>query len=118
MVPTLGRTLILLALLVASAGALVGGRPYFDKMSVPIGVALLFVMGVGPALPWGRATRQQLRRALLPPLLGACVLAAVGFALGVRNPWTILALLFGGFTAQVTLSEMFLPVRQRMRARG
>ena len=94
------------------------GRPYFDKMSVPIGVALLFVMGVGPALPWGRATRQQLRRALLPPLIGACVLAAVGFALGVRNPWTILALLFGGFTAQVTLSEMFLPVRQRMRARG
>ena len=94
------------------------GRPYFDKMSVPIGVALLFVMGVGPALPWGRATRQQLRSALLPPLIGACVLAAVGFALGVRNPWTILALLFGGFTAQVTLSEMFLPVRQRMRARG
>ena len=94
------------------------GRPYFDKLSVPIGVALLFVMGVGPALPWGRATRQQLRSALLPPLLGACLLAAVGFALGVRNPWTILALLFGGFTAQVTLSEMFLPVRQRMRARG
>jgi len=94
------------------------GRPYFDKLSVPIGVALLFVMGVGPALPWGRATKQQLRAALLPPLLGACVLAAVGFALGVRNLWTILALLFGGFTAQVTLSEMFLPVRQRMRARG
>jgi cytochrome c-type biogenesis protein CcmF len=94
------------------------GRPYFDKMSVPIGVALLFVMGVGPALPWGRANRQQLRGALLPPLLGACVLGAAGFALGVRNVWTLLALLFGGFTAQVTLSEMFLPVRQRMRARG
>ena len=94
------------------------GRPYFDKMSVPTGVALLFVMGVGPALPWGRATRQQLRSALLPPLVGAGLLAAVGLALGVRNVWTLLALLFGGFTAQVTLSEMFLPVRQRMRTRG
>ena len=94
------------------------GRPYFDKMSVPTGVALLFVMGVGPALPWGRATRQQLRSALLPPLVGAGVLAAVGLALGVRNVWTLLALVFGGFTAQVTLSEMFLPVRQRMRTRG
>ena len=94
------------------------GRPYFDRMSVPIGVALLFVMGVGPALPWGRATPQQVRSALLPPLLGASVVAIAGLALGVRNPWTLLALLFGGFTAQVTLSEMFLPVRQRMRAHG
>src|SRR5438270_5103937 len=60
------------------------GRPYFDKMSVPIGVALLFVMGVGPALPWGRATPRQLRSALLPPLLGASVLALAGLGLGVR----------------------------------
>src|SRR3954463_8144808 len=42
------------------------GRPYFDQMALPVGLALLFVMGVGPALPWGRATREQVRRALLP----------------------------------------------------
>jgi cytochrome c-type biogenesis protein CcmF len=94
------------------------GAPYFDKMAVPIGVALLFVMGVGPALPWGRCTSEQARSALVPPLLGAIALVAVGFGLGARNRWTLLALLFGGFTAQVTLSELFLPVRQRMRAHG
>jgi cytochrome c-type biogenesis protein CcmF len=94
------------------------GRPYFDKMSVPIGVALLFVMGVGPALPWGRATAQQLRAALFPPLASAAVIAAAGFSLGARNPWTLLALFFGGFTAHVTLVEMFRPVRQRMSAHG
>src|ERR1700704_4123955 len=81
------------------------GRPYFDRMSVPIGVALLFVMRVGPALPWGRATAQQMRSALLPPLLSAVLLAIAGLVLGVRNPWTLLALFFGGFTAQVTLSR-------------
>jgi cytochrome c-type biogenesis protein CcmF len=91
------------------------GRPYFDRMSVPIGVALLFVMGVGPALPWGRATPEQLRRALLPPLVAAAALAFVGFAMDVRNVWTLLALFFGGFTAHVTVSELLLPVRQRMR---
>jgi len=94
------------------------GRPYFDQMAVPIGVALLFVMGVGPALPWGRATGQQIQRALVPPLLGATALTLAGFLLGVRSRWTLLALLCGGFTAQVTLSEMILPVRQRMRAHG
>ena len=94
------------------------GRPYFDKMSVPIGVCLLFVMGVGPALPWGRATGRQLRSALLPPLLSAAPLAVAGFLLGVRNPWTLLALFFGGFTAHVTVSEFLLPVGQRMRSHG
>jgi cytochrome c-type biogenesis protein CcmF len=92
------------------------GRPYFDRMSVPIGVALLFVMGVGPALPWGRANGQQLRSALLPPLALAAALAILGLVLGVRNAWTLLALFFGGFTAHVTISEILLPVRQRMRA--
>jgi cytochrome c-type biogenesis protein CcmF len=94
------------------------GRPYFDKMSVPIGVALLFVMGVGPALPWGRATLKQVRAALLPPLISGSALALFGFVLGARNGWTVLALLFGGFTAHVTVSEIALPVRQRMRAHG
>src|SRR5437870_4422262 len=72
------------------------GRPYFDRMAVPIGVALLLLMGVGPALPWGRATAEQLKRALLPPLLGAVVAAGAGALLGVRAPWTLVALAFGG----------------------
>ena len=44
------------------------GRPYFDRMAVPLGIALLLLMGVGPALPWGRATPAQVRQALVPPL--------------------------------------------------
>src|SRR5437870_164690 len=44
------------------------GRPYFDAMVVPIGTALLFLIGVGPALPWGRGTREEILRATLPPL--------------------------------------------------
>jgi cytochrome c-type biogenesis protein CcmF len=94
------------------------GRPYFDRMAVPIGVALLFLMGVGPALPWGRSSRQQQREALLAPLAGALVTAAVGWALGVRNPWTLLTVALGGFTAVVTWRELWLPVGQRMRGRG
>src|SRR6266481_6387551 len=70
------------------------GRPYFDRMSVPIGVSLLFVMGVGPALPWGRATSQQVRSALLPPLFTAAAVAVLGFVLDVHNAWTMLALFF------------------------
>jgi cytochrome c-type biogenesis protein CcmF len=91
------------------------GRPYFDSMVVPIGAVLLFILGVGPALPWGRASKEQAKRALLPPLIGAAIVAAIGFALGVRNPWTVITLAFGGYAAQVTLGQMWLPVVQRIR---
>jgi len=90
------------------------GRPYFDRMAIPLGAALLFLMGVGPALPWGVANAAQLRKALLPPLAGAGVALVIALALGVRSPWTLLTLAFAGFTAQVTLRELWLPVRQRL----
>jgi len=91
------------------------GRPYFDSMVVPAGTALLFLLGVGPALPWGRASRQQMLKALLPPLITGGVLFAIGWAMGVTNVWTLVTLLFGGYAAHVTLVEMFLPFVQRLR---
>ncbi|HUO85032.1 MAG TPA: heme lyase CcmF/NrfE family subunit [Thermoanaerobaculia bacterium] len=91
------------------------GRPYFDRMAVPIGVALLFLMGLGPALPWGRATKQQLVRTLVPPLIGGAIVLAIGWMFGVRNGWTLAALALGGYTAQITLREMWLPMLQRLR---
>src|SRR5712691_8898776 len=83
------------------------GRPYFDSMVVPVGTALLFLIGVGPALPWGRATKQQAIRGLLLPFVSGAVVAIIGYIAGVRNPWTILTLLFGGYAAWVTFNEMF-----------
>lgn len=91
------------------------GRPYFDTMAIPIGAALLFLMGVGPALPWGRANAAQLKKSLLPPLGLAAVLTALGLIFGVRSPWTLLTLAFGGFTLHITMREMWLPMIQRMR---
>ncbi|MDQ6799839.1 MAG: heme lyase CcmF/NrfE family subunit [Acidobacteriota bacterium] len=83
------------------------GRPYFDSMVVPVGTALLFLIGVGPALPWGRATKQQAIRSLLLPFASGAVVAIIGYIAGVRNPWTLLTLLFGGYAAWVTFNEMF-----------
>src|SRR5437868_4684260 len=82
------------------------GRPYFDSMVVPVGTALLFLIGVGPALPWGRASKQQAIRSLLLPFASGAVVALIGFAAGARNPWTLVTLLFGGYAAWVTFVEM------------
>jgi cytochrome c-type biogenesis protein CcmF len=91
------------------------GRPYFDSMIVPVGTALVFLLGVGPALPWGRASKEQVKRSLLPPLIGGVLVGIIGYALGARNVWTLLTLVFGGYAAQVTMAEMWKPVLQRMK---
>ena len=43
------------------------GEPYFNKMAVPGGIAVLFLMGVGPVLPWGTPNRDALRRQFIIP---------------------------------------------------
>ena len=73
------------------------GEPYFDRLGAPIGLALLFLMAVGPALPWRAPSGEVLRnRLLIPAWVGvahACVVAlrrrrrtaspsVVAFALG------------------------------------
>ena len=43
------------------------GAPYFDRLSMPIGIALLFMMAVAPALPWRKASTELLRDRLFWP---------------------------------------------------
>src|SRR6476620_7061021 len=61
------------------------GVPYFNRMTMPIGLSLLFLMAVAPVLPWRKASGELLRQRLLwPALFGtACVVGAV--ALGARG---------------------------------
>ncbi|HKO58361.1 MAG TPA: cytochrome c-type biogenesis CcmF C-terminal domain-containing protein, partial [Thermoanaerobaculia bacterium] len=91
------------------------GRPYFDAMVVPIGTVLLFLLGVGPALPWGRARKGQAMRALLPPVTAGLLVTGAGLVLGATNFWTLLTLAFGGYAAHVTMAEMWSPVAARMK---
>ncbi|MGH9037686.1 MAG: heme lyase CcmF/NrfE family subunit, partial [Acidimicrobiia bacterium] len=61
------------------------GEPYFDRMTLPIGLALLFLMAVAPALPWRAASGEVLRgRLAVPAWIGALTMAAAA-ALGARG---------------------------------
>lgn len=90
------------------------GEPYFDRVAVPIGVAILFLMGVGPSLPWGAGGGTQVQRQLLAPLFGATAGVVIGLALGMRDPWPLATLACAGFAGQVTLRELWLPIQTRL----
>lgn len=92
------------------------GEPYFDRMTVPLGLALLFLMAVAPVLPWRAASGEVLRRRLLVPawIGGALFVATLVFL--ARSLPTALAFGLGAFTISAIVQETWRTVRARSRA--
>ncbi len=94
------------------------GGPFFNKMTIPISVALLFLMGVGPALPWKAASTDQLKKMVLLPGATALVIAVLSFAIGMRDAYGIAAFAFAGFALVCNLREYAIGAGARMKAHG
>ena len=73
------------------------GEPYFDQMTRPIGVALLFLMAVAPALPWRAASADVLHRRLVVPAWVAAGAMGVAALAGLRGLAPLAALGLGVF---------------------
>ena len=94
------------------------GEPFFNKMTIPAMVALLFLMGVGPALPWGSTTWEDARRRVTPALGGAGIMLVVALLAGTRNLYALLAFTLVGYAAVGNLREYWIGMRARRRAHG
>jgi cytochrome c-type biogenesis protein CcmF len=94
------------------------GEPYFDRMTIPLGLALLFLMSVAPALPWRAASGEVLRRRLLVPawIGGAAMAVSVGF--GVHGLGQVLAFGLAAFALSAIVRQVAVGVRARQRATG
>jgi cytochrome c-type biogenesis protein CcmF len=47
------------------------GSPYFNKVNVPIGLVLIFLMGIGPLISWRKASKKNfINNFLYPSILG------------------------------------------------
>jgi cytochrome c-type biogenesis protein CcmF len=94
------------------------GAPWFNRVGAPSFVALLFLMGVGPALPWGGASFRTLRdRFALPVLLGVIAVAAA-WLLGVRSVAPLAAIGFATFVLLIMGEELVRGTAARSRGRG
>ncbi|MBZ4409594.1 heme lyase CcmF/NrfE family subunit [Myxococcus faecalis] len=93
------------------------GEPYFNKMAVPGGIAVLFLMGVGPVLPWGTPDKATLRRQFIIPAVVGLIVTAVCFAVGLRGVYPLLTFGLAGFVTVITVRELVAPVRVRMSER-
>jgi cytochrome c-type biogenesis protein CcmF len=92
------------------------GEPYFNTMTVPIMVAIVFLMGVGPALPWGRASGSEVMRILAMPVGVGLAAVGLGVAFGAYDFWPLITFWVAGFAAAVSFRDMAVPVAT-LRAR-
>ncbi len=93
------------------------GAPWFNQFSIPMFLGLLLLIGIGPALPWGRADPRAVKRALLAPIPAAGASALVAALLGARSFPVLFTAALAGFATWVTVDQMTRPGRAR-RKRG
>jgi cytochrome c-type biogenesis protein CcmF len=94
------------------------GAPFFNRMTLPMIMMLLFLMGVGPALPWRSATAAEMRSKLLPPLVGAGLFCVGALVAGARTFYGVMAFSLIGYAAVANLREYWIGMRARRNAHG
>ena len=88
------------------------GTPYFNRMTMPLGLTLLFLMAVAPVLPWRKASGELLRHRLLwPAWVGAGVLV-VAVLLGARGVAPLVAFFLAGFAGGAAGRQLVLATRR------
>ncbi len=95
---------------------IVVGEPFFDRLTIPIGLTMLFIMAVAPVLPWRRDGRELLSQRLLVPALMGVASLVFSVAVGATGLAPLLAFGLGGFAAGSALRHLVRAVRvQRLR---
>lgn len=90
------------------------GRGFFDQVAAPIGVVLLLLTGLGPLMPWRRASWALVRRRFLGPGIAALIALPLVLLTDARGSWPIIAVaLIAVFTTGCIVSEFWQGTRVR-----
>jgi cytochrome c-type biogenesis protein CcmF len=94
------------------------GSPYFDRVEIPLALALLFLMGIGPQLPWHGASRATLERHFTAPAVAAAAGAMAAVVTGTTALSAVLTYALGAFVAATVVQEFARGVRARRTLHG
>lgn len=90
--------------------------PWFNRVNVPIGLALLFLTGVGPLLAWRRSTPDNLKRNFMWPAIGMVATIAILVGFGISHFYALLSLGLCTFVTWTIVSEFWkgtMAIRQK-----
>jgi cytochrome c-type biogenesis protein CcmF len=83
------------------------GAPFFNKVMIPIGLAILFLTGVGPLLAWRKTSMDSLKRNFGWPLIIALLTALACFFFGYRDSASLLCFFLCGFVFWTIVMEFY-----------
>ena len=94
------------------------GRPFFDRMAIPLSLALLIAMSLGPIFPYRAAKPSTVWERIRRPLQIALVTAAVVVLLGQRNFYVVIGTLITTFVVSVIGRHLLTSARKLADQRG
>jgi cytochrome c-type biogenesis protein CcmF len=94
------------------------GPPFFERVNFPIGLFLLALTGIGPVIAWRRATRRNLQRNFIAPILAGLLVSAVLWALGARHPLALTTWGLSTFVLYIIVVEFWKGTRARASIEG
>jgi cytochrome c-type biogenesis protein CcmF len=89
------------------------GAPYFDRLSAPLGLSMLFLMGVAPVLPWRKASAELLRDRLFWPAWCGVAALALAVLVGAEGFTPLLAFGLAGFAGGAAMRQLVLATRRQ-----
>lgn len=92
---------------------IVVGEPFFNRMTVPIGLTMLFLMAVAPVLPWRKASGELLRERLFWPAWAGVAALAGALMVGADGWAALAAFAMAGFAAGAAIRQIALASRRQ-----
>ncbi len=94
------------------------GPPFFNRVNTPLGLLLLFLMGVGPLLAWRRASLASLRRNFFWPTVAGVTVAVACTVGGIRHGYALLSFSLCAFVVATIVQEFWRGARARQLLLG
>jgi cytochrome c-type biogenesis protein CcmF len=83
------------------------GAPFFNKIMIPVGLALLFLTGVGPLLAWRKTSGDSLKRNFGWPVIVGLLSGAAAYFLHYRDIYSIICFILCGFVFGTIIMEFY-----------
>jgi cytochrome c-type biogenesis protein CcmF len=92
--------------------------PYFNTINVPIGLALLILMGICPLIAWRKTSTENLVRSFLFPTVISLTGGVILYVAGIRKGYSLTSFIFCIFVSVSILMEFFRGAAARRRTTG